>query len=61
MQDRFEQEEMEFHRRVRETYLALAQAHPQRIRVLDATGSIEEVHQRVLAVLKTAFPNLAWS
>ena len=61
MQNRFEQEEMEFHRRVRETYLALAQAHPQRIRVLDATGSIEEVQQRVLAVLKTAFPNLAWS
>jgi dTMP kinase len=60
-QNRFEQEEMEFHRRVRESYLDLARAHPQRIRHVDAAGSIEEVHQRVLAVLKSRFPLLPWS
>jgi dTMP kinase len=52
---------MEFHRRVRESYLDLARAHPQRIRLVDAAGSIEEVHQRVIALLKNRFPLLAWS
>lgn len=57
-QGRFEQEGMEFHRRVREAYLKLAAAHPQRIRVLEAQGSIEAVHERVVAILRSAFPSL---
>jgi dTMP kinase len=57
-QSRFEQEAMDFHRRVREAYLNLATTYPQRIRVVDATGSVEQVHERVLAVLKKTFPSM---
>jgi len=43
---RFEQEALSFHRRVREGYLALARSE-QRFRVVPATGSIDEVAQRI--------------
>ncbi|MCI0568447.1 MAG: dTMP kinase [Acidobacteria bacterium] len=55
-QSRFEEEAMEFHRRVREAYLNLAATCPQRIRVVDAAGSVDQVHERVLSILKKAFP-----
>jgi dTMP kinase len=57
-QSRFEDEAMEFHRRVREAYLHLAAQYPQRIRVVDAAGSVDQVHERVLAALKKTFPAL---
>ncbi len=34
--DRFEEEKLDFHRRVRETFLAIAAAEPERVRVIDA-------------------------
>ena len=40
---RFEQEAVEFHRRVRAGYLEMAEQEPDRWRVVDATGSVEEV------------------
>lgn len=43
---RFEQESLDFHRRVRAGYLELAAKH-ERFRVIDARGSIEEVGERV--------------
>lgn len=45
---RFEQENLSFHRRVREGYLALA-AEEKRFRIVDARGTEEEVAERVLA------------
>lgn len=57
-QSRFEQEGMEFHRRVCDAYRRLAASHPQRIRVLEGDGSIDEVHERVVATLRTAIPSL---
>lgn len=41
--DRLEQEEGEFHERVRAGFLALAEEHPQRYLVVDATLPAEEV------------------
>lgn len=41
--DRLEQEKIDFHERVRNTYLALAKKWPQRIHVVDATQSPEQV------------------
>ena len=48
---RFEAEDMRFHRRVREGYLAMAVAEPNRYRVVDATGSVDEVFDRTRAAL----------
>ena len=41
--DRFEQEDIAFHRRVRQGYLALARAEPDRWLVVDAEKSQEEI------------------
>ena len=52
--DRIETEASEFHKRVRESYLKLAAAHPERIRMVDGRGSITEVSQRVWDVVSRA-------
>ena len=49
--DRMEAAGVAFHQRVREGFEALAAAEPDRIRVVDASGSIEEVHTRIMQVL----------
>ena len=41
--DRFEREDREFFGRVRQAYLGLAHANPERIRVLDASGPITNI------------------
>lgn len=43
---RFELEDLRFHRRVREGYLTLATAEPQRYKVIDAAGTPDEVFAR---------------
>ena len=45
--DRFEQEKIEFHRTVRNTFLQLAKENPERIKVVDATCSQETVANEV--------------
>ena len=49
--DRFEVESDPFFDRVRQAYLDLAAAEPQRIRTVDASGDLEEVRAGVLAVV----------
>ncbi len=49
-EDRFEQEELAFHHRVRIGYLALEQKY-RRIQKVDATGSVEDVFDRIKAVV----------
>jgi dTMP kinase len=46
--DRFEGEALEFHRRVRQGFLAIARAEPDRVLVIDATRPPEVVHQDIL-------------
>ncbi len=41
--DRLEAEKTEFHTRVRDAYLALADAEPERFLVLDASASVDEI------------------
>jgi dTMP kinase len=48
---RFEAEDLRFHRRVREGYLALARQEPHRYVIIDAHGSVDDVFERVLEVL----------
>jgi len=45
--DRFEAEDLEFHEKLREAYLALAIAEPQRCVIIDAGESKQEVAKRV--------------
>ena len=47
--DRLEQESASFHRRVRDGYRALAAAAPERIRVVDGSGTEDAVQARVWA------------
>jgi dTMP kinase len=53
---RFEAEDLRFHRRVREGYLAIANAEPRRFVVVDAHGTIDDVLARTIAVLKERLP-----
>jgi dTMP kinase len=46
-QRKFENSSIEFHKRVREGYTQLAQAEPDRWRVIDATLSVEEIHATI--------------
>lgn len=48
---RFEAEDIAFHRRVREGYLAWAHRHPQRFHIIDASGNRETVFAQVIRVL----------
>lgn len=50
--DRMESAGKEFHNRVRFGYLELAKQEPNRIKVIDATKSIEEIHACVIDIIK---------
>lgn len=50
--DRFELEKHDFFNNVRDTFLARAQAHPQRYQVIDASPTINLVQQSIQAVLE---------
>jgi len=51
-EDRFERERSEFFERVTRVYRARAAAEPDRIAIIDATRSVEEVGARILEQLK---------
>lgn len=51
IEDRFEGMGLTFQQRLRDGFLALAAEAPQRIRVIDGSGSEDEVAARVLAAL----------
>ena len=47
--DRLESEAVDFHNRVREGFLALASAEPDRFLVLDASRPVDELHAEIVA------------
>lgn len=49
--DRLDSEDAEFHTRVRNAYLELAKAEPERFRVIDARGSTQETQQQVMNIV----------
>lgn len=50
--DRMESAGIEFHKKVRSGYLELAKKDPQRIKVIDASDSIETIRQNVLNIVR---------
>ena len=50
-EDRFEREKREFHEKVRAGFLELAAAEPQRFRVIDASGSAQEVTLEITKII----------
>jgi len=49
--DRFEQQKIEFKQRIRDCYLQMAAEQPQRIKVIDASLSEDEVAQSIIRIL----------
>jgi dTMP kinase len=50
--DRFELEKMDFHARVRQAYLRRAERFPERIRIIDGSGTLDEVRTQLVAILE---------
>ncbi|HEX6200321.1 MAG TPA: dTMP kinase [Thermoanaerobaculia bacterium] len=57
--DRLDLEELAFYGRVREGFLALARAEPERFRVIDSSGAKEETEAQVRRALADLFPEIA--
>lgn len=53
--DRMEAAGLAFHQSVRKAFLQIAERDKQRIKVLDATADVEEIHQQVLSLVSAAF------
>ncbi|HSE98752.1 MAG TPA: dTMP kinase [Blastocatellia bacterium] len=50
----FDREETAFHERVREGYLKIAAAEPERFKIVDASGAIEGSHEQVMSIVMSA-------
>jgi dTMP kinase len=50
--NRLDVESQSFHRRVRDGFRALALAHHDRIKVVDASRSVQQIHQRIIALIE---------
>jgi dTMP kinase len=55
-ESRLEGEDIRFHRRVREGYLALAESEPARYSVIDANGTVDEVFDRTWSAVMNRSP-----
>jgi dTMP kinase len=53
--DRFESERVDFFRRVREAYLERAREHSRRFHVIDASGDLKQVRDRIEVAFAQAF------
>lgn len=49
--DRMESAGIEFFKRVRQGYLEIAKKEPERVKVVDSTQSIEDIHKKVLELV----------
>jgi dTMP kinase len=54
---RFEAEDLAFHTRVREAYLELARQNPQRIHIIQASGTLDEVFSRITGLIDLWAPS----
>ena len=52
-EDRFEREHLDFHRRIREGYLAIARQEPGRVKIIDASRDVESTRREVRTILSS--------
>jgi len=52
-EDRFEQEGLNFHEKIRDGYLSLARQEPERFRIINAAVDIATIHREVCRHLDT--------
>lgn len=50
-EDRFEREDLDFHRSVRDGYLEIARREPGRMKVIDGSRSVEEIHKEIVGIV----------
>ena len=50
--DRFELENLEFHTAVRNGFLEIAKQEPERVKIVSAVGTPEEIHQKIVEFIK---------
>ena len=50
--DRFEQEEINFFEKIRNTYLERAKNEPQRFRIINSASSLKSVKEQIITILK---------
>ena len=51
--DRLEREKIEFHRRLREGYQIIARQEPQRLKIIDAQVSPDQVYAQIQAIIQS--------
>ncbi|MDQ3798815.1 MAG: dTMP kinase [Acidobacteriota bacterium] len=51
IRNRMDSETTDFYRRVREAYLKIAEKEPKRFRVVEASGSVDEIRPRVMEIV----------
>lgn len=54
---RFDAESEQFHQRLRDAFLSLAQTYPERIKVVDATQSSEQIHREIIVLVEQLLKN----
>jgi dTMP kinase len=55
--DRLELEDVEFHKQVRNGYLEIATKEQERIKLIDASEGIEQVHNRIIKIIMDFLKN----
>jgi dTMP kinase len=56
--DRFEKEDLDWHRRLRDAFLEIARTHSDRCIVVDADRSEDELEEEIWRVVSKRFPEL---
>lgn len=56
--DRLDKESLEFHEKVRSAYLDILESEPERVKLIDASQSIENVVDNCYTLIKETFPIL---
>ncbi|HKZ45866.1 MAG TPA: dTMP kinase [Thermodesulfobacteriota bacterium] len=51
-EDRFEREDIEFHKKVREGYLKLAKTEPNRIKIINGDRDIPVIHKEICGIIE---------